>query len=96
MNKKKVYKNPVCAIAWLDATYSFSKKYPKEFPKPQVTTGFIVQTNENYVNIATNVSYNIKSGELVPIDGFVIPNKAELDFIRLSNLNNEKKIWLKE
>ncbi len=74
--KKRIYKNPVCAIAWLDATYTFEKKFPKGLTHPQVTTGFIIEANDDYTNIATNVSYNFKTGKLWPVDGIILPKKT--------------------
>jgi len=93
--KKRIYKNPVCAIAWLDATYTFKKKFSKELAHAQVTTGFVIEANDEYTNIATNVNYNLKTGELWPVDGFIIPKGAQLEFRKIVDLNDGNGKWKK-
>ncbi|MEK9177932.1 MAG: hypothetical protein AAB777_02305 [Patescibacteria group bacterium] len=80
-------KNPVCTILWRDAAYTFEPEIPKELPKPRLTTGFIIKTNDEYTFIATNVSYDKKTGEMSPVDGFVIPEKAIIEFKKIGNYN---------
>ena len=87
--KTKRPKNPVCAILWMDASYVTTKEFPKELPLPQLTIGFIISASEKFINIATNVKYDSATGRLWPIDGFVIPRKVEMKFIRLVNLNGK-------
>lgn len=78
-------KNPVCTLLWLDAAYTFDKESPNHIPQPRLTTGFIVETNSEYTFIATNVSYDKESHTIVPIDGFVIPEKSILEFKKIGN-----------
>ena len=89
MLNKKVRKNPVCAIYWQDAAFAYTKEMPPTNQPTQLTIGFIISTNRSFTNIATNVNYNLKTGELWPVDGFVIPNKAIIKFKKLRNLNGK-------
>ncbi len=85
----KQFKNPVCAILWMDAAYATTKELPKELPAPQLTTGFIISANEESTNIAVNVKYNPKTGHLWPVDGFIIPKKAQIRFLKIADLNGK-------
>ena len=87
-NNKK-FKNPVCTILWQDAAYSYLKEFSKELPLPQLTTGFIISENDEFINIATNVKYNQKTGEIYPIDGFLIPKGVEIKFRKIGFLEEE-------
>lgn len=80
-------KNPVCTILWQDAAYTFEKNLPKDIPKPKLTTGFIIETNKDFTFVATNVSYDKVSGEINPVDGFVIPEKSIVEFKKIGNYN---------
>ncbi|MCK6463008.1 MAG: hypothetical protein L6Q29_04320 [Candidatus Pacebacteria bacterium] len=85
-------KNPICAILWQDASYSFEKNIPQEIPLPKLTVGFIVETNDNFTNIATNVDYDSRQDKIVPKDGFLIPAKSIVKFQRIGYFNkNEEK-----
>jgi len=86
MTKKK---NPVCTILWQDAAFSFDKKKPLEIPAPNLTTGFIIEANDNFTFIATNVHYS-NSDKLIPIDGLIIPEKATLEFRVIGNYNESQ------
>ncbi|MCX6788841.1 MAG: hypothetical protein WCO21_02395 [bacterium] len=83
---KKRIRNPVCAIYWRDAAYSYEKELPAEFPMPQATFGLIIVADDEYTNIATNVGYNLKTNEIYPVDGLVIPKKAEIKFKKIGYL----------
>ena len=74
MGTKK--RNPICSILWQDASYSYEDNLPDNSPPLQLTVGFIVSENEDYINIATNVNYNPGTKNLWPVDGFVIPKNA--------------------
>lgn len=87
MNKKK-FKNPMCAILWKEAFYTFNKNFPKKFPLPQLTVGFIISSNKKMTNIATNVNYNQKTSQLWPVDGFLIPQKTVVEFRKIQNFND--------
>ncbi|GEM_PF-3134636 len=87
--KIKRWKNPICAILWMDATYVTTKELPKEPPLPQLTTGFIISANEEFTNIAMNVKYDSATGRLWPLDGFIIPKKAKIKFFKLANLDGK-------
>lgn len=89
MVKIKRPKNPVCAILWMDAAYVMTKELPKELPLPQLTMGFIIAANEEFTNIAMSVKYDSATGRLWPVDGFVVPKKAQIKFLRLANLNGK-------
>jgi hypothetical protein len=82
-------RNPVCVIYWWDAAYSHNKNVPKEAPQLQVTTGFIIFSSDDYANIATNVNYDRETKTLHPVDGFVIPQKAIVEFRKIGYLENE-------
>jgi len=88
---EEAHKNPVCAITWRDAFYSFAEEPPKECPLPNVTVGFIVEENERYVNIATNVLYERKDHTITPIDGLVIPRGCIIAFEKLSYFDAEEE-----
>lgn len=80
--------NPVCTILWQDAAYTFDKELPEALPAPRLTTGFIIETNDEYTLIATNVAYNNETGEITPVDGFVILEKAILEFKKIGNYHD--------
>lgn len=82
-------KNPVCVVWWHDAFYTDSKYLPLFLPQIQLTAGFIISENKKFINIATNVDYNVKTGRLWPVDGFLIPNRAIIKFKKISNLNEK-------
>lgn len=82
-------KNPVCTILWTDATYSYETEVPAELPLPNLTTGFILQTNDDYTFIATNVRYDQATGEISAIDGMVIPEKSILEFKRIGDYHEQ-------
>lgn len=86
----KSYKNPVCAILWHDAAYSFEEKLPKELPLPQLTLGFIIETNEIFTHIATSVAYDINVHTLQKRDGVLIPKKAIINFRKIGDYNEQK------
>lgn len=66
--KKSIY-----AVFWRDAAYSFNSELPPDQPITDLTVGFIISENENFINIATNVDYDHESGRIKPADGFLIP-----------------------
>ncbi len=80
-------KNPICTILWTDAAYSFESKLPEETPHPHLTSGFVIETNDLFTFIATNVSYNKETSMITPIDGMVIPSKAIIEFRKIGNYN---------
>ena len=84
---KTMKKNPICTILWNEAFYTFESNIPKEFPLPRLTSGLIIETNDKYTFIATNVAYEEKTGNLDPIDGFVIPEKVIIKFKRIGDYN---------
>lgn len=84
---KNSRKNPFCVVVWQDAAYSFAKKLPKELPLPQLTTGLVIEENDNFLNLATNTSFNKKIKNLEPRDGFLIPRKTILKFKKLGYLD---------
>lgn len=88
-DKKIKGKNPVCIIFWWDAAYTHSKEFPSEPQKLQATTGFVISATDDYTNIATNVYYDRKTKQLQPIDGFVIPQKAIVEFKKIEYLEND-------
>lgn len=65
-------------IVWRDAAYFFTKKLPKRLPLPQMTAGFVIEANDKFANIGTNVGYDEKTGKVTPIDGFIIPRGAAI------------------
>ena len=89
IKEKTKIKNPVCAILWMDATYTTEKELPKELPQAQLTVGFIISTNKEFTNIAMNVDYDPLTRHLWPVDGLIIPKKAKMKFIKLANLNGK-------
>lgn len=88
MKSKKPKYPPVCAVWWRDAAYSYERELPREFPHTQLTTGFVMVATDDYLNIATNVSYDEKNGTIWPIDGFVIPKKAVVEFMKVGQLRH--------
>lgn len=87
-NNKK-FKNPVCTILWQDAAYTYEKEFPEKLPLPQLTAGFIFSENDEFINIATNVKYDQKTGEIYPINGFLIPKEVEIKFRNIGFLEEE-------
>lgn len=86
---KSRFKNPICIILWRDAFYVFTKNIPKYPPPFQLTAGFIIDSNDKFTNIAMNVNYNLKTGTLWPVDGFLIPKGVIIEFRRIGNLNEQ-------
>lgn len=80
-------KNPICAITWRDAAYSYEKILPQKMPPIKVACGFVVRATDQWINMATNVNYNPKTKKLWPVDGFVIPRKAIINFRKLKYFN---------
>jgi hypothetical protein len=80
---KRKKRNPVCAIWWRDAAYSYDEQMPAEIPPVQVTTGFVVHATGDFTNIAVNVNYNLKKNTLWQVDGFIIPEKAIIKFKKI-------------
>ena len=89
MGKKKLKNPPVCALWWKDAAYSYGEKLTSALPPTQLTAGFVMAATDEYVNIATNVDYDEKDKTIWPIDGFVIPKKAIVEFKRIGPLHGE-------
>ncbi|MBU3968697.1 hypothetical protein KJ991_00560 [Patescibacteria group bacterium] len=89
IKEKTKIRNPVCAILWMDATYTTEKELPKELPQAQLTVGFIISTNKKFTNIAMNVKYDPVTRRLWPVDGLIIPRKAKIKFIKLAYLNGK-------
>jgi hypothetical protein len=83
---KKNKKNPVCAIWWNDASYVFQKEKPDK-PLPILTVGFIIETNDEFTNIATDVEYNEETQEVIPSRGVLIPEKSIIKFKKINYLN---------
>lgn len=71
-------KAELCLVVWRDASYSFSEKLPEYSPPIQVTNGFLLKETEDYINLATNMDFDSKTGDRWPVDGFVIPKKTIL------------------
>ncbi len=88
MSKSKI---KICAILWQDAACYYCKEIPKTTPPKQLTTGFIIETNDEFANIATNVNYNPKTKKLSPIDGFIIPKGAVSKVKVIDFLDDSKK-----
>ena len=70
----KVYR-----VIWQDASYSFDKKMPS-LPHLQETFGIIVDKNDEFINIATNLRLDRISNKLEPSDGFLIPKKVIIKY----------------
>lgn len=68
-------------IYWTDAAYSFDTAVPSKEPLTTVTCGFIVEKTERYIHIATNIKDDDQ--EIIPVDGFLIPNEAIIKIIPL-------------
>jgi hypothetical protein len=79
--------NPVCAVWWYDAAYSFEKELPEEMPKLQLTVGFVIETNNEFLNIATDVRYKEETSEIIPERGQLIPEKAIVEFKKIGFLH---------
>ncbi|MCL4405116.1 MAG: hypothetical protein M1361_01360 [Patescibacteria group bacterium] len=65
---------PIRALLWRDAGYVFTKN-PAQ-PDLQLTTGLIIEENDEFVNIAVNVDYNPRTHKIFAVDGFIIPKGA--------------------
>lgn len=89
MIREKIKNPPVCALWWYDAAYTYEGKLPTELPQPQLTVGFIMTANDDYVNIATNVRYKAKDGSIWPVDGFIFPKKTITKFKKIRLLHDE-------
>lgn len=80
------YKNPICAVWWVDAAYSFQDTIPAVLPPINIATGFIIEETAEYLNIASNIEYNKEDATITPMEGVLIPCKAILRFERLRDL----------
>ncbi len=83
MEKNGKILNPVCTILWQDAAYTDDLGTLDVIPSPTLTCGFIIETNDEYTNIASSVSYDNKTKKIVALDGFIIPEKAILEFRKI-------------
>jgi hypothetical protein len=83
---KKENKNPVCAIWWNDAAYAFQKEKPAK-PLPILTVGFIIETNDEFTNIATDVKHDEENQQIIPSRGVLIPEKSIIKFKKINYLN---------
>jgi len=83
MAKSKI---PVCALLWRDASYVYTKRLQK-LPSLQLTIGFIIEANDEFTNIAMNVNYNPKTKKFWPLDGFIVPEKAIVEFKVIKFIN---------
>lgn len=91
MKKNKIFKNPICAILWQDAAYTFRKKFPLKMPSPRLTVGFVVSTNKYFTHIATNIGYDVAKETICPIDGFLIPEKTIIKFKKIGYFKNDER-----
>lgn len=91
MKKKSAIQNPICAILWRDAAYSFDKNVPLKKPIPRLTAGFIISTNKDFTHIATNIEYDETNKIIYPIDGFLIPEKTIIKFKKVGYFKNNEK-----
>ena len=91
MKKNKTLKNPICAVLWQDASYTFEKIMPLKTPLPRLTVGFIVSTNKYFTHIATNIEYDEMKEIIYPIDGFLIPEKTIIKFKKIGYFKNNEK-----
>ena len=55
-------------------------------PYVQITTGFVIQSTDSFLNIATSVSYDEENDALIPVDGILIPTGMIIDFKKISDL----------
>ena len=83
MRKNNILKNPICAILWQDASYTFEKTLPSKMPLPRLTVGFIVSANKDFTHIATNIEYDAEKEKIYPVDGFLIPEKTIIKFKKI-------------
>jgi len=79
MSDNKIYK-----VIWQDASYSYDKKI-ESLPRQEITVGFIVKENEDYINIATNIDYDQTKNTYEPDNGFLIPKKVIIKLEEISN-----------
>ena len=77
--------NPICAITWHEAQYLYTSEIPEKNPFPQITIGFIISSNDEFTNIAVNVSHIPETKQIIPLDGFLIPKKATQNFEKIEN-----------
>jgi len=88
MTKEK--KNPICAVWWHDASYCFQKELPEEIPGPRLTVGFIIESNDKFINITTDVGYNKEKQSITPRRGHLIPKGAIINFEVIDFLSNHE------
>ncbi len=84
------YKNPICTILWRDAAYTDDiQALENETPKINLTCGFIIETNEQWTNIACSVHYDKEKKSMVPTNGFIIPENAIIEFKKIDFYDKE-------
>lgn len=66
-------RNSCVCVLWKDAAYTNDKKALSEVPPPELTCGFLIEENKDFINLAINNYYTKNSKRLEPIDGFMIP-----------------------
>ncbi len=77
-------KNPCVCILWNDAAYTNDKKVLSSVPPPQLTCGFVIDENKEYINLSVN-SYYVKGKKVIqPIDGFIIPIGSIINFKKMN------------
>lgn len=87
---KKFKKNPVCALLWADAAYSFEESLPKKPPLPQLTLGFIVEANDVFTHIVTTAGYDTSVHSLKKKDGILIPSRTIINFRKIGYYNEQE------
>lgn len=77
-------KNKIVMITWRDAAYSFEKEFPDHLPETQTAIGFVIDDNPEFIKISNNAYIEEKSGEVLPIDGFLISKRSILEIKTLN------------
>lgn len=69
----KSKRNSCVCVLWKDAAYTNDIKALEEIPPPQLTCGFLIEKNKDFVNLAVNSYYTEEERRIELIDGFIIP-----------------------
>lgn len=80
-------KNKIVMITWKDAAYTFEKEFPNNLPEIQTAVGFLIEDNPKFIKIANNAYIEQLDGKILPIDGFLIPQRT---IIGIQTIDYEK------
>ncbi|OYV63508.1 MAG: hypothetical protein B7X03_01680 [Parcubacteria group bacterium 21-58-10] len=78
----------ISMITWQDAAFSFEKSIPSSVPEPRTIFGVIIREASDHIFIATNLYRDMKTNDLIPVDGMLIPRGVIREVRHLSKFHD--------